>query len=570
MPKQIHYEVFVRRGTSPSWALIDANERRDEALELARDKMAGGFVSGVKVVKETYDDSSGDYISLVIFEEGARKIKTRKEEEDAPPILPCLTPDDLYSVHSRQTLTRLFSETLARWKQTVTEMIHRADSLEKLEATGTLFQHAVQKIAIAQGNSTGVPIAQVIRSVNELADRAIQRVYREEKSGKIMVCKTAAELAVFAETRQGAPDAVFIIGTAFAKYLAPAPSWSTKLSLVLAVIASPPAEGKGRTILLGLCDAVVGEILGGSAALQELIGPMPDLGSALIAMSELYLGRVSSDQNSVLGQLSSFFGKDKLLDARTALGRRVLAELKTHKKLAETVEVEMRHLRAITSRLVLGPPRLVPHQDIVSAITIRSRRLVQPEIIGEYLAPAASNLIERAMRLLALEENIIGAENKRRIWDFLKPILTSAPFEATLLDPKQPPFDRLARAATLQSRVLKSGLTDGFKAEASALIDQATVRILEPGRIAALLSQPERAPTMMVTLYQALISDAVPQGSTSSAICEALSAHVSGGVLLRALIGDAERRGETDPSGSVVAGLARLGLIKPPSAKSAA
>ena len=570
MPKQIHYEVFVRRGASPSWSLIDANERRDEALDLAKAKMASGFVSGVKVVKETYDDSSGDYVSLVIFEEGARKIKTKKEEEDAPPILPCLTPDDLYSVHSRQTLTRLFSETLARWKQTVTEMIHRADSLEKLEATGTLFQHAVQKIAIAQGNSTGVPIAQVIRSVNELADRAIQRVYREEKSGKIVVCKTAAELAVFAEARQNAPDAVFIIGTAFAKYLAPAPSWSAKLSLVLAVIAAPPAEGKGRTILLGLCDAVVGEILGGSAALQELIGPMPDLGAALIAMSDLYLGRVSADQNSVLGQLSSFFGKDKLLDARTALGRRVLAELKTHKKLAETVEIEMRHLRAITSRLVLGPPRLVPHQDIVSAVTIRSRRLVQPEVIGDYLAPAASNLIERSMRLLALEENIVGAENKRRIWDFLKPIVASAPFEATLLDPKIPPFDRLARAAALQSRVLKSGLTDGFKAEASAAIDQVTVRILEPGRLAALLSHPERAPTMMVTLFQALISDGVPQGATSAAICEALSGHVSGGVLLRALIGDAERRGEIDPSGSVVAGLTRLGLIKPPAAKSAA
>ncbi|MFO1236983.1 MAG: hypothetical protein U1F24_08220 [Alphaproteobacteria bacterium] len=42
----------------------------------------------------------------------------------------------------------------------------------------------------------------------------------------------------------------------------------------------------------------------------------------------------------------------------------------------------MLHLRAaITSRLVMGPPRLVPHDDIVAAVTLRSRHLVQTSAI---------------------------------------------------------------------------------------------------------------------------------------------------------------------------------------------
>jgi hypothetical protein len=61
----------------------------------------------------------------------------------------------------------------------VTELIHRADALEKFEATGTLYQHAIQKIAVAQASSTTTPVQQIIKSLNELATKAIARVYRD-------------------------------------------------------------------------------------------------------------------------------------------------------------------------------------------------------------------------------------------------------------------------------------------------------------------------------------------------------------------------------------------------------
>jgi hypothetical protein len=99
----------------------------------------------VKVVKETYNADTGDYLSLKIFEDGHTKLKTDAAAEDVPHALPCFKPDDLYSYHARATMARLLCEFLARQKLTVTELIHRSDSLERLEATGTLFQHCVQK-----------------------------------------------------------------------------------------------------------------------------------------------------------------------------------------------------------------------------------------------------------------------------------------------------------------------------------------------------------------------------------------------------------------------------------------
>lgn len=523
MGRHIHYELFIRRGTARGWTLQDAIERRDEAIEAAKAQMATGFVTAVRVVKETFDDESNDFRSVVILEDGnTKKISVAREDEDAPNALPCFTPDDLYSVHARHTMSRLFADTLARWKLTITELIHRPDMLEKLEATGTLFQHAVQKIAIAQSSTNGVPIAQIIRALNELADRAIQRVYREQRAKRIVMCKDAAELVALADARAGQPEASLALGLAFAAYLAPAPSWLVKLDLALELIETPPKTDAGRALLMPLADAVVGEILNGSAALQELIGAMPDLGSALVAMSDLYLGRPpQTEHSSGLARLSAFFGSDRLLDARTALGRRVLAEVRTHKRLAPTVDAEMRLLRAITQRLVLGPPQLVPHEDIVSAITVRSRRLVQSDTIGELVKDARSPL-EKIERMLMLEENVIGAENKRRIWDHIKPVLASPAFESALLDPKLGALERLSVAAKLQHRILRSSLAEAARGEGAAAIDGIARRTVDQVRGQVLGADRAKGAAAALAFAKALEAGAVPKGACEAAVRDVL------------------------------------------------
>src|SRR6185312_17361762 len=88
-----------------------------------------------------------------------------------------------YSYHARATMSRLLIDYLSRNKITVTELLHRADMLEKLEATGTLYQHAIQKVAVAQAATSGQPVQQIIKSLNELAEKAIQKVYRDDRAG---------------------------------------------------------------------------------------------------------------------------------------------------------------------------------------------------------------------------------------------------------------------------------------------------------------------------------------------------------------------------------------------------
>ena len=183
MGRQVHYEVFRRVGAKGGWSLHEVATTREAAITMAQGLMAEEKATGVKVVKETYNDDTGDYLTLKIFEEGHNQMKVAASAEDAPHALPCFKPDDLYSYHARSTIARLLGDFLSRNKVTVTELIHRADLLEKLEATGTVYQHAIQKVAVAQAASTTTPVQQIVKSLNELTTQAFHRVYRDQRKG---------------------------------------------------------------------------------------------------------------------------------------------------------------------------------------------------------------------------------------------------------------------------------------------------------------------------------------------------------------------------------------------------
>ncbi len=206
----------------------DVASTRDEALKMAQSLMAEGAATGVKVIKETYNAETGDYLTLKIFEDGHNQSKVEPAAEDVPNVLPCFKPDDLYSYHARATMARLLGDYLARQKLTVTELIHRADALEKFEATGTIYQHAVQKIAVAQASSTKKPVQQIIKDLNELATKAIGRVYRDDRKGYFPEVATG-KFSALADKLASDGDGAYVLNGALAKHLADAKGWDEKL-----------------------------------------------------------------------------------------------------------------------------------------------------------------------------------------------------------------------------------------------------------------------------------------------------------------------------------------------------
>jgi len=390
--REVHYEIFRRQGVRGSWSLHDLSNRRESAIELAEELMKSGRATGVKVVKETYDPDTGDYLSLRIFEEGLTKLKLQPAAEDLAHALPCFKPDDLYSYHARATLARVLRDYLARHKITVTELIHRADCLEKFEATGTTYQHAVQKVAVAQAASTSLPVQQIIKSLNELATKAIHRVYRDARRNYFPVAG-AGEFAALADRLVTESDGPYLLNAALARYLAPCTNWSDKLSALLAAMAEAVPERPGGALLLESVDTLIAEVLAGSAAIHELIGASANLGQALTVLADLFLGeslRAGANREG-LRALAAHFAAGRLGEARTAIAHRILAELRRPRRLCPaSLNEELDTSRDLANRLVTADPRYLGNENLVAAFTIRSRRLVAPDALAQHLAEAAT------------------------------------------------------------------------------------------------------------------------------------------------------------------------------------
>ncbi|HXC56931.1 MAG TPA: hypothetical protein VNU97_16650 [Rhizomicrobium sp.] len=473
MAQSIHYEIFARQGAKGGWKMLDVRTERDSALEFAQKLMADEKATGVKVVKETYNEDTGDYLTLKIFEDGHNQVKTAPAQEDVPHALPCFKPDDLYSYHARATMTRLISEFLARNRITITELCHRADMLEKLEATGTLLQHAIQKVAVAQAASTSTPVAQIIKSLNELTTKAFHRVYRDERN-LLFPDVEPGGFGALAAKLAAQSDGLYVLNGAIARRLRDAKGWDEKVFRLLALMAEAPTEGQARTLLLSAIDSLIGEVLAGSAALHELIGNNENLGEALMCLVQLFLGKepANAGERAGLLALTQHFAADNLPEARTAIANRIMAEFKSAKRLCpNALDDEFKTLRQIANRVVLGIGKYLSHEDLIGAFTLRSKRLVTHETLGEYMAGAGAP-DEKLERLLFVEENIIGAENKRLLATFIMPVITAAGFETHFSNAKIPLLARLQRLAQLQARVRRSGFQENQRQEMADILDK--------------------------------------------------------------------------------------------------
>ena len=202
----------------------------------------------VRVVKETFTPETGDYMTLTIFEHGATETKTKsKKLDEGTSTTPCFKPDDLYSYHARATMGRILGEWLARYKLTLTELIHNAWALEKFEAAGTVSQHAIQKVAVAQASESESSVTQIVKHLNSLCTLAISRVYKDERRGLFPLLE-AGQIGPFAERLGGSPDARYALNGVLAKYLRTAtPSWDAKLQCLLGLMGKLPVTGPGSS-----------------------------------------------------------------------------------------------------------------------------------------------------------------------------------------------------------------------------------------------------------------------------------------------------------------------------------
>lgn len=511
----VHYEVFQRRGKASGWTLFGALASREAAINEAKALLARGEAAGVRVLKETFKAETGDFQSLKVFEEGdIADVKAKVQEGTS---LPCFKPDDFYSFHGRRSIARLLSEALGRWRITATELLHHAGHIERLELTGTVMQHAVQKAAIKHAGATGEPVQQIVKQLNELISRAIQRVVLDERNNRLprigkegfgSLCARFADVS----------GADYYVNCAIARHIEDAKGWSEKLAAVIALLNDLPADGPAREVGLRVVDSLVAELLEGNAAITDLLGETPNLGHALLKLADLFLGRNSGESgaNQGLCALSSEFSKGNLVSARAAIGQRVLDEIKGVRRLDPgSLDEEVRLMRLLATRMAMGQGKLASQDEILDAFNARSRQLVMSEPMERYLAGVHSP-DARIEKLYALEENVIGIANKRQLSGFILAIIGSPRTEVYFTDSASPPLQRLQTLSAIYDRNRKAGFQEIERRQIADRIDQIAVMVEQKSGLieATIRSTPD--PWQAVHKLLGLVSNGLlPEGSVS-------------------------------------------------------
>ena len=515
MAKRIHYEVFVQRAGSVQWVLHEPHEDRAQAMNAAKYALLQQDFSGAKVVKETQNLETGEYQPITIFEEGLTETAKRSKEDVK---LPCVRPQDLYTAHARALIGRVLEDSLDRWGVTVKELLHRADLLEELQASGTVLQHAMQKWAVTQSTSQNLPVTELMKQLGDLVARGMERVFRDDRAKMFPKIKSG-KLPKAWEATSKASERGYAISGGIAKSLTSATRWSDKLSLLLSYMENLPADPQGHDICLNAIDDFVAEMIGGRAAMEDLLGKQPDLGASIKLLVDLFLGDLKNPEianDEGLARLAKYFGEDKLTHSKTAVITRVLGELNSMKRLSPTdIKREVELTRLLAKRMVLCQGPLASIEDIVDAFEKRCNRLTNPEVAEEYMSEAVTP-DERIDLLLDLEDNIIGGGNKAKLVSFIAPILTGPKMEPLFLDAEQPILRRLSRLASLQARVLKSGFPELEKEKIAEDFDGLSAKVEASAKLFHSISgRKVNAAEKAMTLLRLLNAGVLTKGSVS-------------------------------------------------------
>ena len=471
---QIHFEVYARRNQNATLALEMATEDRARAMAYAEELLQSGSVA-VRVSKEVLDPETGEYSSATILAKGvAAPKKSKIAFDDAGP--PCVTPQDLYSMHARQRIVRLLEGWLGRYKATPFELLHRPDLAEKLEASGTDLQHAVQKIAIPEAQDKGVSVHEVIRAFNGLIERAIERLIKDGRTGRLANFKTEP-FAVACTRLLDDPESHYRLGGGVAAYLADAATWRDKIDRLLDLADSAPADPRPRALAFEVIEQPLGEILGSRHGMAELLGPDLDLGGSLAALTRLAAGPVvdaiATVDPTISKAMPPLSGAAKRLSrwmegayfqqVRTAIGKRVISEIKSARRLRPSdTDAEIDVLRALAMALTASQGKMLSAEDIRDAFIQRSSMLIGAEFVTAVIAETKT-AEDEVRALLRLAENVTGSTNKAQAAQWMVGAITALRFEREMRGARDQALNKLALLADLQKSIARVDLPEADK-----------------------------------------------------------------------------------------------------------
>ncbi|GGE43085.1 hypothetical protein GCM10011367_17190 [Marinicauda pacifica] len=509
-----HFEVFLKKSKLASWTLVEARPKREDALALGEQLKKMNPSGSIRVTREDYDDTTRAFRSIAIFESGPEKYSDPKDKKGEAKI-PCVTPADLAGPAARETTRRVLGPWLERHQICPMELLYRPDMVEKLDSSDTDLQHAIQKIAVARAQNSDASVHAYVRLLTDLVQRAIDQARREAQR-KAKTPK-AASFSQLAEKIVGEGSPEKRLRTAIADEISDCTSMTAKATKLLDMLDDLPEDPEARVFASRQADAFLAEVLSFDRALRGLLGEPRDGGEEIVRLTTIYEGKADAEDLArapeTARRLARKFKAKGLPATQAEVAARILTALRSPKRLKpNSVMDEIKLARSLAMRLIASSgPDLHP-DSLVEAFTHRSARLLSPDAIDEALKNSASPH-EEIMRLLAMEDNLVGEMNKQKLASYVRTKLRANSAESWYSRGPGQPLERLSKLSQLQARTLAGTFPQADKTETAQAFDELGLKVLESTKIVErIASSGQPALARVSALLKLAAQNVLPQG----------------------------------------------------------
>ena len=288
--KLITYEVLV--GEDNRWILDGEHGTKSNAMTRAQALFDASQHDSIRVIRLENDANEEVIFHKECTKRAEKPITISPIEEAAV----CNEADDLTGFEARKTTGRLLRQYLDEWGITALELLHNHGNIRQLARMETLYGHALHRISSIQARALdedpGERIDKLYRLASEVEDRT--RNLEDTSTYLSLIKDKGLSTALSAIDRDfGEKRRPFFTAAVLAEYLSHERDWKKKISLVVGLLESET----GEAAIVHL-DQICAEILDGSDAVKDLLGPQADLFSALRMMSQLSTGSYKAGRQS--------------------------------------------------------------------------------------------------------------------------------------------------------------------------------------------------------------------------------------------------------------------------------
>lgn len=470
--KTTHYELHGQ--ASNRWTMLEVFDDKDEAVLQAEKIYRTGLYRSIRLLRERYDDDLEEFNSLEVLFLG-RRSKPSKYDDEEPTVF-CNSIADLYSQPSRRTMARLFAPVLDSLEITPAEILHNLDLYARLQGSGTHFMNAVQRLAISQVRQTGEPVSERMRHIYNLIDAAATRLRQTRQSGLPRLDK--GRFAELLEQFKPGKDRAYQLAIVIAEDLEGFDGSLAKLERLVGMMRFDHPDW-GRRVL----DLFISEQLLHRRLLRTVL-PANCLVSLLENALALSEGQLGKDKSPLVTTLNAFLGAGLLPATRSVLIGHIRHELATNTRIVgDDLPKEFEALSRLNDIMGEHLDTETPDRPLAEHLANRMARMLNPQTLGDYLAKGR-NPADQLQRLIVLEKHCIGAANRRKLVNYMLPLLTDGANESFWMDPRGAGYSGHMRLLTrLQSRLLQSGLQDLHKDKLCDRLDDLCSALLAKSKI---------------------------------------------------------------------------------------